>query len=88
MLIYSPFMSSPVFWQGLAGFNSPVYLGGYPYILLTGYIYIKLYSYPYSPNEGSSLIRQVAGFWFSKKARQRLRGVYGKKFAAADSARF
>ena len=42
----------------------------------------------YSPNEDSSLIRQVTDFWFSKKARKQLHDVYGKKMTVADSARF
>ena len=35
---YPPLISSPAVWPGLAGFNSPVYLGGYPLICLTEYI--------------------------------------------------
>ena len=49
--------------------------------------HVKLDSY--SPNEDSSLIRQViTDFSFSQKARNRLHGVYGKKLAVADSAKF
>ena len=64
--LYSPFISSPVFWPGLACFNSPVYYGGYPLIFLTEYIKFD----SYSPNGDSSRIRQVTDFWFSKKARK------------------
>ena len=48
--LYSPFISSPVFWPGLACFNSPVYYGGYPLIFLAKYINLD----SYSPNEDSS----------------------------------
>ena len=82
--ISSPFKLSPVVWLGLAGFNNPIYLGRCPFIFLTEYI--KLNSY--SPNEDSALIRQVTDLWFSKQARKQLHGIYGKKLAMADLARF
>ena len=84
LTLYSPFISSPVFWPGLACFNSPVYYGGYPLIFLTEYIKFD----SYSPNGDSSRIRQVTDFWFSKKARKWLHFVYGNILTISNLATF